>query len=88
MILYEFEEITHWTSNGCDCCEAQEWQIYECIDTGDQCLSIEECYAYAIINQDSSINERELYDVELCELQLLCSKLGAQVNIIEDDSNV
>lgn len=43
---YIFKHSTYWTDNGCDCCEPDKWDLYECVShplfsnsiTQDDCL--------------------------------------------------
>lgn len=90
---YLFKKDSYWTSNGCDCCEADETVFYVCtshpgeIDNG---LSEEECTMDAILHSSGSRQSdwsllEMLYDLDIVELNRLAKDLGVTVTITDCD---
>ena len=88
---YKFTYDEYWTSNGCDCCEPDHWEVYNSEDVDcslGSARSVQECYAQAIISYEGldNLTEDELdyiYSFSEEELRAACKLMGITVEIIE-----
>lgn len=59
-IHYYITDDSHYTSNGCDCCEPTKWENYNCDLWMHSASSIEEALVLTIQNYLEDIDPREL----------------------------
>lgn len=88
---YIFKRDSYWTDNGCSCCEADEWEIFDCTShPEDICHTLhseEDCFIAAILDhnkrEDDYAFTEYLQDLSYCELIMLAEELEIGVVIFE-----
>lgn len=87
MKVYEYNDDSYYSSNGCDCCEPDYMECYNLINVDGynySCHTIDDCYRQCL-ELKGIIDEELGFDYSEVDFQLMCQVYGIKVIVHTDE---